>query len=181
MRHRFGFSIHYFLVFMVIVACATQVEDQGSGNASSESAIKKEMCILPHHAYHLTVADFEMRDFNFQTDKDSIVPTLKKRGDAADMTYSAYLPQVPDWMDTRYAKDSLYRSAYLSYVQHFVNSYQQNGISISVLYVPRNSRQTQFATVEELASVVKCQICLTDSMPDLPSRNSWKIIEKENK
>lgn len=179
MKHRFGFRIHYyFWFFMVMVSCVTQVKDQEETTTLPESAIKKEICILPNHSYHTTRADFAMHEFNFQMDKDSIVPALKQLGEAEHIAYTAYVPQVPDWMDSRFANDSLYRSAYLSYVRCFVDSYRQNGIDLQVLYVPRSGSQAQFATLEELAVVVKCQICVVDSMPTASGNNRWMIIEK---
>ena len=179
MFHRFGFRIHYYLVvFMVLVACATQVKDQESKNALPESAIKQEICILPHHSYHHTPADFNMHEFDFRKDADSIIPALKQLQEDVEIEYTSYLPQVPDWMSSKYAKDSLYRSAYLSFVQHYVDGYKRNGIDLSVLYVPREGRQIEFITLEELAAVVKCQICIVDSVPAVSQNNRWMIIEK---
>lgn len=179
MLHRFGFRIHYYLVvFMVIVACATQVKDQEGKDALPESAIKQEICILPHRSYHRSLADFDMHEFDFRKDADSIIPAVKQLQKDAEIVYTSYLPQVPDWMDSKYAKDSLYRSAYLALVQHYVDEYKRNGIDFSVLYVPQKGRQTEFATLEELAVVVKCQICVVDSMPTASGNNRWMIIEK---
>lgn len=181
MTSGFGYNIHYCWLFMVLTSCAMQEKNQEEVSAFPDSTIKKEICVLPTLPYNNSRADFDMREFNFQTDKETVVPALKKLGDAHNTIYSSYLPAIPYWMDSKYANDSLYRKAYLSYVRCFVNNYQQNGINIQKLYVDRNSQQAQFATVEELAAVVKCQIHLVDSMPDAKALNQKWIILSTNK
>ncbi|MCF0160223.1 MAG: hypothetical protein HUJ99_05490 [Bacteroidaceae bacterium] len=179
MSNRFGFSIVCLWAFAVWAACTAQVENQENSEDVSGSASKAEICILPQHAYNTTTADFDMHHFSVGNDADSLIPALKKEGEDRNAVFSAVLPPVPVWMDDAQATDPLYRSAYRKYVKLFLDEYARLGVPIQTLYIQKNSRESRFATVEELSTVVKCQFRLVDELKGAASAHQpWMRVEK---
>lgn len=152
---------------MVLSACGKQDAVRESSVAPGQSisfqkadASLKDfnVCIQPLEDYVLTPADFEMRHFSISNDVKTIIPEIKKiKEEHPDARLYSLLPKVPAWMENLSSTDSLCRAAYSRYVSRYVNSYSHEGVVIERLIIVEGSKEAEFASASELASIPNVQ------------------------
>lgn len=179
-------GIRFLIGLIVLGSCNNQesVRESTVAPGHSISFLKADsdvrdfnVCIQPLAEYVVTPADFEMRHFSIANDINTIIPEIKKiKEEHPDVHFYSLLPKVPVWLENLSNTDSLSRSAYSRYVGRYVNSYSHEGVIIERLLIVEGSKEAEFTSASELASIPSVQF-ETLSSTDIPAElNHEKII-----